>query len=47
MFEEATEVADELELTRADMDRWSLRSHERALAATDEGGWPRRSSRSP
>src|SRR6201989_1241599 len=40
MFEEAGEVADELELTRADMDRWSLRSHERAIAATDEGRLP-------
>jgi acetyl-CoA C-acetyltransferase len=37
MAQEASEVAAELELTRADMDRWSLRSHERALAATDEG----------
>jgi acetyl-CoA C-acetyltransferase len=37
MFQEATEVGDELELTRADMDRWALRSHERTVAATDEG----------
>ncbi|HTU77178.1 MAG TPA: acetyl-CoA C-acetyltransferase [Solirubrobacteraceae bacterium] len=37
MFVEATAVADEFELTRADMDRWALRSHERALAAIDEG----------
>jgi acetyl-CoA C-acetyltransferase len=37
MFVEATEVADELEMTRADLDRWALRSHERALRATDEG----------
>jgi acetyl-CoA C-acetyltransferase len=37
MFVEATEVGDELELTRPDLDRWALRSHERALAATDEG----------
>jgi acetyl-CoA C-acetyltransferase len=37
MFVEATEVGDELEITRADMDRWALRSHERAVAATDEG----------
>jgi len=37
MFIEATEVGDELEMTRADLDRWALRSHERALAATDEG----------
>ena len=27
MFQEATEVGDELELTRADLDRWALRSH--------------------
>jgi acetyl-CoA C-acetyltransferase len=40
MFVEATEVGDELEMTRADMDRWALRSHERALAATDEGRLP-------
>jgi acetyl-CoA C-acetyltransferase len=37
MFVEATEVGDELEMTRADLDRWALRSHERALAAIDEG----------
>ena len=37
MFEEATEVGDELEMTRADLDKWALRSHERAIAATDEG----------
>jgi acetyl-CoA C-acetyltransferase len=37
MFAEATEVSDELEMTRADLDRWALRSHERALAAIDEG----------
>ena len=37
MFAEATEVGDELEMTRADLDRWALRSHERALAAIDEG----------
>jgi acetyl-CoA C-acetyltransferase len=40
MFVEATEVSDELELTRVDLDRWALRSHERALAATDEGRLP-------
>jgi acetyl-CoA C-acetyltransferase len=37
MFDEATEVGDRLELTRPDLDRWALRSHERAIAATDEG----------
>jgi acetyl-CoA C-acetyltransferase len=40
MFDEATEVAEELEMTRADMDRWALRSHERAITATDEGRLP-------
>src|SRR3954468_21441924 len=37
MFGEASEVAEELELTRPDLDRWALRSHERALAAIDDG----------
>jgi acetyl-CoA C-acetyltransferase len=37
MFDEATEVGDRLEMTRPDLDRWALRSHERAIAATDEG----------
>jgi acetyl-CoA C-acetyltransferase len=40
MFVEATEVSDELELTRADLDRWALRSHELAVRATDEGRLP-------
>jgi acetyl-CoA C-acetyltransferase len=40
MFVEATEVSDELEMTRADLDRWALRSHELALKATDEGRLP-------
>ena len=40
MAQEASEVAEELEMTRADMDRWSLRSHERAIKATDEGRLP-------
>jgi acetyl-CoA C-acetyltransferase len=40
MFVEATEVSDELELTRADLDRWALRSHELAIKATDEGRLP-------
>ena len=40
MMEEATEVASELELTRPDMDRWALRSHELAIKATDEGRLP-------
>ncbi len=37
MFVEATEVGDEMEISRPDLDRWALRSHERALAAIDEG----------
>src|SRR6202142_3190421 len=40
MAAEASEVASELEMTRADMDRWSLRSHELAIKATDEGRLP-------
>jgi acetyl-CoA C-acetyltransferase len=40
MAQEASEVAAELELTRADMDRWSVRSHELAIKATDEGRLP-------
>jgi acetyl-CoA C-acetyltransferase len=40
MAQEASEVAAELELTRADMDRWALRSHELAIKATDEGRLP-------
>ena len=37
MFVEATEVSQELEITRPDLDKWALRSHERALAAIDDG----------
>jgi acetyl-CoA C-acetyltransferase len=37
MIIEATEVGDELEMTRVDLDRWALRSHERAVAAIDDG----------
>src|SRR6476469_5977613 len=40
MYEEATEIGDELEITRADLDKWALRSHDRAIAATDEGRLP-------
>jgi acetyl-CoA C-acetyltransferase len=40
MAQEASEVAAELELTRPDMDRWALRSHELAIKATDEGRLP-------
>jgi len=34
------EVSAEMELTRADMDRWAVRSHELAIQATDEGRLP-------
>jgi acetyl-CoA C-acetyltransferase len=37
MFVEATEVGEELEMTRLDLDKWALRSHERTIAATDDG----------
>jgi acetyl-CoA C-acetyltransferase len=40
MFVEATEVGDELEITRADLDKWALRSHELAVEATDAGRLP-------
>jgi acetyl-CoA C-acetyltransferase len=40
MFVEATEVTEGFELTRADLDRWALRSHELALEATDSGRLP-------
>ena len=37
MFDEATEVGDELELTRPELDRWALRSHQLAIKAIDDG----------
>ncbi len=37
MINEASEVSNELEITRADMDRFAERSHRLAQAATDEG----------
>jgi acetyl-CoA C-acetyltransferase len=37
MINEASEVSNELEITRADMDRWAERSHQLAHRATDEG----------
>jgi acetyl-CoA C-acetyltransferase len=40
MAHEASEVAAEFEMTRADMDSWSVRSHERTLEATDNGKLP-------
>ena len=40
MAHEASEVAEELEMTRADMDKFALRSHELAIRATEEGRLP-------
>jgi acetyl-CoA C-acetyltransferase len=37
MINEASEVANELEITRPDMDRFAARSHQLAARATDEG----------
>ena len=37
MINEASEVSNELEITRADMDRIAARSHQLAAKATDEG----------
>jgi acetyl-CoA C-acetyltransferase len=37
MINEASEVANELEMARPDMDRWAARSHQLAAKATDEG----------
>jgi acetyl-CoA C-acetyltransferase len=37
MINEASEVGNELEITRPDMDRWAARSHQLAAKATDEG----------
>jgi acetyl-CoA C-acetyltransferase len=37
MIAEASEVSNELEITRPDMDRFAVRSHQLAARATDEG----------
>src|SRR5687767_1667046 len=37
MINEASEVGNELEITRPDLDRWAERSHRLAAEATDEG----------
>ncbi|MFN8161198.1 MAG: acetyl-CoA C-acetyltransferase [Solirubrobacterales bacterium] len=37
MINEASAVSNELEITRADMDRFAARSHERAAKATEDG----------
>ncbi len=40
MFDEATEVGDELGIAREDLDRWALRSHQRTIEATNDGRLP-------
>jgi len=40
MAHEASEVAEELEMTRPDLDKFALLSHERAIEATDNGNLP-------
>ncbi len=40
MAPEANEVAEELEMTRADMDKFAVRSHHLAAQATDDGKLP-------
>jgi acetyl-CoA C-acetyltransferase len=37
MIDEASDVSNELEITRVDMDRFAARSHQLAAKATDEG----------
>ncbi len=37
MYEQASAIADELGLQRAELDEWALRSHQRAVAAIDSG----------
>jgi acetyl-CoA C-acetyltransferase len=37
MFDEATEVGDSMELTRPELDRWSVRSQELAVKAIEDG----------
>ena len=37
MINEASEVGNELEITRPDLDRWAVRSHQFAAKATDDG----------
>jgi acetyl-CoA C-acetyltransferase len=40
MAHEASEVAEELEMTRPDLDKFAVLSHERAIEATDNGNLP-------
>jgi acetyl-CoA C-acetyltransferase len=40
MAQEASEVAEELEMTRADLDKFALRSHQLAVQASEEGRLP-------
>ncbi len=37
MINEASEVGNELEITRPDLDRWAVRSHQLAAKATEDG----------
>ena len=37
MYEQASEIASELGIERAELDEWAVRSHERAIAAIDAG----------
>ena len=37
MFEEADPIAAEFEITRPELDRWALRSHQLAVKATEDG----------
>ena len=46
MINEASEVSNELEITRADMDKFAVRSQRLAGEATEAAGSPTRSSRS-
>src|ERR1700710_833193 len=47
MINEASEVSNELEITRLDMDRFAERSHRLAPAATEAGRPARRGARAP
>ena len=42
MINEASEVSNELEITRADMDSFAVRSHQLAAKATEDGQARRR-----
>jgi acetyl-CoA C-acetyltransferase len=40
-FHGAEQIAEQWKITREEMERWALRSHERAIAAIDEGRFER------